>query len=287
MSISENQETQYFDIIGKVPFLTGDTEILDEKGIPILISNIKYGDNIQTSDGISNVLKIVKVRYEGDVYSYFESKMTGGTPFMTSSGYIDLIKYNNDSICKYKGYLYNIILENNGLIKIPQNNESVNIFVGSCGFRFSELYFVDSLFHGFEIWIFLISNYYDFIITLEPKYFKYNEESYKVELDFKLVQNNNYINKLYSTIFYIVNNIDLLLNTYLERKSKINRLSIFTEDNEEVKKRKEWMLQGKHNVETDHLEKGTYLNYHSIKFNEQIDFSSIDFGGMDQHIEPV
>lgn len=233
------------DIIRMIPLLTAGTKVLESDGKTISICHIEDGTRLQTNEGLAYVLKVIRIPYEGPIHVFLENSMTGYTPFMTESGYVDRIKTHGNSTRMYKGYLYNLILSNNGLIKLAPLNGNNSIYVGSCGFKYTNKYFEESLFYGTQVSDFLISNYNNFVITLEHRYFSYNEESCRIEIDFETIIKDNYIYKFIPKIFWVGVMKRMLFERPMNGPLKIQPI----EDDK-----------------SNYLEEGLYWEYHDLSF---------------------
>lgn len=92
----------------KGTFMTDNSVIYDSNYIPLTIDDIKEGVEVMTHLGKTKILKLVKFLYSGEIHCLDNLKITNEIPSVTSF-----------ELKKYSGYVYNLILENDGLIMAP------------------------------------------------------------------------------------------------------------------------------------------------------------------------
>lgn len=247
--------------ISRIPLLTGNSCVIDSNGSKIQMKNICYGTKLITNNGQSTVLKVIIIQYDGYVSLFNDCYITGGTPFITEHGYSDIVENLSKCHVRYTGKVYNVILENGELLKITGRSSS-SIYIASCGFKTSIKFFEESVFHGNAIRTLILRSFQSFIVDLKEDHFKHNIEENKNEIDREKItmdQNYSYLSNLLGIVkMFYIKEPQILPDECLPVDGKQK------EDDGEIEKMNNWIIDRKHNVLTDHLEKGTYWKFYEL-----------------------
>lgn len=248
--------------ISRVPLLTGNSCVVDSTGSKIQMKNICYGTKLMTNNGPSTVLKVVRIQYDGYVSLFNDCYITGGTPFITEHGYSDIIGGLSKCHVRYTGKLYNVIVENGELLKITGRSSSA-IYIASCGFKTSIKFFDESVFHGHIIRPLILRSFQTFIVDLKEDHFTYNIEENKIEVDREKIikeQNSNYLSNLLGIVKMLYTKEPQISPDFSSPLDDIQK----EKEDKELEKMNDWFIDRKHNVLTDHLEKGTYWQFYDL-----------------------
>jgi hypothetical protein len=103
------------------------------------IMNLKKGMKVFTNQGISKIEAVIKIKYNGSLYKVGEMLLTAFHPirFMTKKGkkeedeeeskdYFPCQYPKVEKINAFNGYVYDLILENRGILSCPLSSSSVS-----------------------------------------------------------------------------------------------------------------------------------------------------------------